>query len=243
MSKKERAKIRAARTLRHLRPTRIVKRRQSQKVIESFAEKLGLVYFGYVDQRDDEHRLVRGFTVSQTQIDTNYCIGTVRGYDIVLVTRNDVVMTKKDHPTRCHWLMYTIDLHTKITVPHLYVGHRTERDVFTSKYSRLYPLSLGALGQYPHQFVSDYTVYGIATNAVLIERTIPPQLAAVIASHFRGASFEIEDNTIILSVENEHPTEAQLDKLLSNGLWLAESIDSLYAMYAQQAKAAHQYEQ
>ncbi len=234
MSKKERTKIRVARAFRHLRPTRIVKRRQSQKVIESFAEKLGLVYFGYVDQRDDEHRMVRGFTVSQTQIDTNYCVGTVRGYDVVLVTRNDVVLTKKNRPVRCHWLIYTIDLHTKITVPHLYVCHRSGRDVFDAKYSRLYPLSLGALGPYPHQFLSDYTVYGIATNAVLIERTIPPQVAEVVATHFRGASFEIEDNTIILSIENEHPTEAQLDKTLSNALWLAEAIDTLYAAYTKQ---------
>lgn len=239
MAQKERVKLKTARALRHLRPTRIIRSRKTQKIIEAFAEKLDLVYFGFVDQRDDEHRLVRGFTVSQTQIDTNYCVGTVRGYDIVLVTRNDVITTKKNRQARCHWLMYTIDLHTPITVPHLYVGNRSQTDIFDAKYSRLYPLSIGALGAYPRAFTNNYTVYGIATNAILIERTIPPQVASIIESHFRGASFEIEDNTVIISIEDEHPTEAQLDKLLSNGLWLAEAIDTLYASYAEQAKTAH----
>ena len=73
------------------------------------AEKVGLVYFGYVDQRDDDHRLIRGHTVSQTHQDNHYCIGTVRGYDVMLALRNDVIRTRSGKDERCHWLIYAID--------------------------------------------------------------------------------------------------------------------------------------
>ena len=83
--------LRFKRALRHSRPSHLLRKRQQRGAIESFADKAGLVYFGYVDQRDDDHRLIRGHTVSATHQDNHYCIGTVRGYDVMLVLRNDVV--------------------------------------------------------------------------------------------------------------------------------------------------------
>jgi hypothetical protein len=107
----------------------------------------------------------------------------------------------------------------------LYVGHRSRDAAFADSYGQLYPLAVGSLGGYPHQFVSEYTIYGKATNAIEIEQTITPQLAMVIGSHFAGTSIEIEDNSIYLYIESERPDEALLEKMLSNGLWLAEQID------------------
>jgi hypothetical protein len=53
-------------------------------------------------------------------------------------------------------------------------------------------------------------------------------MAMVIASHFVRSSIEIEDGTIYLYIESERPDEALLEKMLSNGLWLAEQIDEAY---------------
>lgn len=220
--------LRAKRALRHMRPTHIVKKRLTRGVIESFAEKVGLVYFGYVDQRDDDHRLVRGHTVSPTHQDNHYCIGTVRGYDVMLVLRNDVVRTRTGKEERCHWLIYTIDLHVKTDVPHCYIGHRSRDNIFAAYYEQLHPLAIGGLGTYPHAFLSAYTIYGSATHTLLIERLINPQVAEVIAAHFQGVSVEIVDNAVYLYIESTRPTEVQLEKMLSNGLWLAEAIDSQY---------------
>lgn len=225
MSMRERAAVRMRQALRHATPAHVVRTRLTKRVISEFAEKVGLVYFGYVDQRDDDHRLVRGHTVSRTHMDNHYCIGTVRGYDVVLVARNDMVRTRGGKLERCHWLIYTIDLHTKQSVPHMYVGHRSRDAQFAASYEQLMPLSIGHFGAYPQRFLGEYTVYGKATHALEIEQYITPQVAEVIMTHFHGASFEIEDSTVFLYVESEHPSEALLEKLLSNGLWLAEVID------------------
>ncbi len=228
MTSRERFRLRIRRTIRHMTPAHIVTSRMAKRTVRDFAEKIGLVYFGYVDQKDDDHRLVRGHTVSQTHIDNNYCIGTVRGYDVILLSRNDVVRNRyQPHKEeRCHWLIYTIDLHTKADIPHFYIGHRSRDSVFAASFEQLYPLAMGGLAPYPHHFLESYTVYGIATHTLDIERTITPQMASVITSHFDEASFEVEDGTIYLYIESERPTEAQLERMLSNGLWLAESIDA-----------------
>ena len=221
--------LRLKRALRHMRPSRIVKKRMTKGVISSFAEKVGLVYFGYVDQRDDDHRLIRGHTVSQTHQDNHYCIGTVRGYDVMLSLRNDVIRTRSGKDERCHWLIYAIDLHTKADVPHVYIGHTARDEVFSASYEQLHPLALGGLGiVYPHAFISNYTLYGNATYALTIEQIITPQMCEVIAAHFQGVSAEIEQGVLYLYTESEQPKEAQLEKMLSNGLWLAEAIDSYY---------------
>lgn len=225
-------KQRIKRALRRMTPQHIVRARITRRTIEHFADKVGLVYFGYVDQRDDDYRLIRGHTVSATHLDEHYCIGTVNGYDVMLALRNDFVQTGAigSDAERHHWLIYTIDLHTKSDVPHCYVGHRSRDALYMAGYNSLKPLLLGALHPYSHDFVSKYTIYAQAGRALEIERVITPQIADTIAVHFRGASFEILDNTIYLYVETEHPEEATLEKLLSSGLWLAESIDTAYAL-------------
>jgi hypothetical protein len=211
-------------------PLHIVRTRITKQTIMTFAEKVGLVYFGYVDQRDDDHRLVRGHTVSETHQDNHYCVGTVHGYDVMLVLRNDTISSPDNSRAeqRCHWLIITIDLHSKYELPHCYIGHHNRDHVFRASFEQLNPLLLGSLNQYSHKFLGDYTIYAKATHAIEIEQMITAQMSEVIAEHFSGASIEIEDNTLFLYTESPRPSEATLEKLLSNGLWLAESIDAVY---------------
>lgn len=226
MTVRSRAIVRVRRALRHMTPGHMVRTRMTRKVVEQFAEKAGLVYFGYVDQRDD-HRLVRGHTVSATHIDGHYSIGTVHGYDVVLLQRNDVIISrvaKKEQ--RYHWLIFSIDLHSPIDVPHLYIGHKSRHEVYGEVHSRLSRLQLGIMGTYPAQFVGNYDVFGQPAHAIEIEEIISPEIATVVATHFQGASIEIEDNTVYIYIESRYPNESLLEKMLSNGLWLAERIDT-----------------
>ena len=226
MTARDRFTLRLKRAMRHTTPKHIVRTRLTKSVISNFADKVGLVYFGFVNQKEDAARLVRGHTVSQTHVDSHYCVGTVRGYDVALVSRNDVVRTRSGKVERCHWLIYTIDLHTKQSLPHCYVGHRSRDALFAAAYEQIYPIAIGNTGQYPHRFLTEYTVYATAAHTLDVERIIPPATAEVIMTHFSTASFEIEDDTIYLYIESERPNEQLLDKMLSDGLWLAESIDT-----------------
>ncbi len=220
---------RTKRVLRHMTPGHMVRSRMTGGVIKRFADQMGMVYFGSVHAGDDDHRLIRGHTVSHSHIDNHYCVGSVHGYDIAVVLRNDVVLTAREQrEQRCNWLIMTIDLHTSTDLPHLYVGHRNRDAAFQASFEQLVPLYIGALGRYPRAFLDNYTVYGHATHTIAIEQTITPQIAEVIMSHFDHASIEIEDDTVYLYVENARPTSADLEKLLSNGLWLACQIDEKY---------------
>jgi hypothetical protein len=233
MTAKSRALIHAKRAFIHMTPGHVVKTRMTRRVIEEFAEKIGMVYFGYVDQKDDEHRLIRGHTVSGTHVDNHYAVGSLRGYDIALVSREDVVMTRDRKQHRYHWLIATIDLHSHMDVPHVYIGHRNRDEAFKASYEQLHAIDIGMYAPYSSQFMQDYTVYGIPGESIEIEQTITPQIAEVISHHFQQASIEIEDNTIYLYIESQHPSEVLLEKMLSNGLWLAEAIDAAYVPQVQ----------
>jgi len=200
--------VRLRRALRHMTPSHVVKMRLTRRAIMKFAEKIGLMYFGFVDQRDDDHRLIRGHTVSETHQDNHYCVGSVKGYDVMLVLRNDVVEIPRDnqHEERCHWLIVTVDLHTKYELPHCYVGHHNRDHIFRASFEQLNPLLLGSLHQYSHKFLSEYTIYAKAMHAIEIEQTITPEMSEVIAEHFAGASIEIEDNTLFMYIESQRPS-------------------------------------
>lgn len=226
MTVRNRRILRIKRAFRHMTPRHIVRSQITSRAVRRFADTLGLVYFGSVDQRDDEHRLVRGHTVSATHRDDNYCVGSVHGYDVVLVSRNDVITTKSHHQQRCHWLICAVDLHSKKDVPHLYIGHLSREDAFAASYEQLRHVEVGATASYPHQFISNYNVYCMPGSLVDVESIITPQIAEVIAVHFGGMSVEIENNTLYGYIENEHPRAPLLERIVSNAIWLAESIDS-----------------
>lgn len=223
---RKRLAARAKRAVRHMAPTHLIRSQLTASVFKNFADSIGLVYFGTLHRNDEDFRLVRGHTVSRTHIDNHYSVGSIRGYDIAMVLRNDVVFVGGDHhEQRCHWLILTIDLKTKVDIPHLYVGHRNRDGAFKAAFERIAPIFIGTTGHYPTRFLSEYTVYGYPGHALEIERAITPQMADVIANHFEEASVEIEDNTVYMYIESRRPSTAQLEKLLSNGLWLAECID------------------
>lgn len=215
------------RTVRHLSPSRMIRQGFSKRTIEKVVAKYGMVYFGYVNQNSDEHKLTRGFTVSPSQIDNHYCVGTIKNYDVTFVQRNDIVMVLGKQERRCHWLIVTVDLLTTRQLPHVYIGPQSSNEIFEAAYTRLRPVYLGATSDYPHKFSSNYTVYTRPSDAVDVEWLFPPSVAQVIVSYFSNIAIELEDNTLYLYVENQYPQESQIDKMFENGIWLAEQIDAI----------------
>lgn len=228
MTLRRKALVRAKRAVRHMTPGHVVKSRLARRAVADFADKVGMVYFGYVDQQNDDHRLIRGHTVSKTHVDTHYAVGSLRDYDVAFVTREDTVRVRSGKDRRYHWLICTIDLHARLEVPNLYIGHYDRSEAYQASYEQLRLLDIGNYAQYPPEFLQHYAVYGIPGDILEIEQAITPQVASVIASHFKNTSIEIEDNTIYLYIESQHPTQVLLEKVLSNGLWLAEAIDTAY---------------
>lgn len=220
---------RAIAALKTLVPAKVIQSSLHKRIFTQFAEKYGLVYFGYVDQRSDEHRLVRGLTVSGTYRDNHYCIGSFGGYDITLVERSDTLRFP-GKPSKNHtWIIMEFDLHTSADLPHLFVGLHAHSDTFYShlftKFSHLTKVPLAGYGTYDSQFLQRYAVYSSPSQFEAAQQLIGPDMAKIIVEHFGSLTFEIMDNCLYVYTEHQHPTSQLLERMLKNGMWLAKIID------------------
>lgn len=211
-------------------PAKVLQARLHKRVYTQFAEKTGLVYFGYVDQRDDEHKLVRGFTVSAQHRDNNYCIGSYKGYDITLVERTDTIHFPGKAPRSQEWIIMAFDLHTHTDIPHIFVGLHTHSDTFYAnlftKFSTLMKAPMGTFSGYGAKFTDRYAVYTEPAQALIAEQMITPTIADTMADHFGTLTAEVTEGCLYIYAWHQRPTQAMLIKMLNNGLWLASSIDA-----------------
>lgn len=197
----------------------------TKRLIVDFADRSGLVYFGFVSQRSDDHHIVRGLTVSNRHVDDHYCIGTYEGYDVVFVERSDSLRSGKKHV----WHILEFDLKTTADLPHMFIGSATRgfgfHELLETKYPALTAASVGATASYPSDFTSHYAIYTKPEHAVSIERLITPEVATVAASHLKGLVMEVTEQALYVYSEKPHLTTELLDAMLSGGVWLAAQID------------------
>lgn len=216
--------------LKQFMPAKVIQSQLHRRVYVQFAEKLGLVYFGYVNQRNDEHRLIRGLTVSSTHRDTHYSVGTFQGYDISLVERSDTLQFPGKAPRSQQWIIATIDLHHNVDLPHLFVGLKSHSETFYSqlftKFPYMQPVALRAEDGYNVPFLERYTLYTHHLQALSASRLFNAAIANPTAEHFQGLTVELSENCLYIYAEHQRPTGALLEKMVTYGLWLARYIDN-----------------
>jgi len=210
-------------------PAKVLQSRLHKRVFMQFAEKVGLVYFGYVDQRSDEHRLVRGLTVSASHRDNHYCIGSFKGYDVMLVERTDTIKFPGKAPKNQDWIIMAFDLHTTIDLPHMFIGMHTHSDTFYAqlftKFMALAKAPVGTFSGYPHDFINRYAVYTEPAQLPLAEHLLSAEIAKTMTEHFGNLTVEIVDGCLYLHAWHQRPTAQFLTRMLQNGVWLASAID------------------
>lgn len=215
-------------------PARVLQARLHKRIFTQFAEKAGMVYFGYVDQRDDEHKLVRGFTVSAQHRDNNYCIGSYKGYDITLVERTDTLHFPGKAPRSQEWIIMAFDLHSNVDLPHVFIGLHTHSDTFYAnlftKFSKLMKTPMGSFNNgYSSKFVDRYAIYTEPAQALIAQQVITPTVAETMADHFGTLTVEIAEGCVYVYAWHQRPTQAMLTKMLNNGLWLTAAVDAAAA--------------
>lgn len=215
--------------IKSLVPAKVVQSRMHKHAFKQFAEKVGFVYFGYVDQKDDEHRLVRGLTVSTKHRDNHYCIGSYDGYDVTLVERTDTIhfpgKPKKTH----NWIIMSFDLHMAVDLPHVFVGLNTHSDVF---YAHLFTkfthfAKVHSHNTPPHSvsFTDKYSIYAKPEQALSAERIFHSTITQAVAEKFGALTLEIHEGVLYVYAEHQRPTAALFDKMLVCGVWLAQHLD------------------
>jgi hypothetical protein len=220
---------RSKQALKAFVPSKVIQSRLHKRVFMQFAEKIGLVYFGYVDQRNDEHRLVRGLTISANHRDDHYCIGDYGGYDIMLVERVDTIRFP-GKPTRTHdWIIMTFDLHTTVDIPHIFLGLHTHSDTFYAhlftKFSQLSKVPLGMHDPYDHAFTNKYSMYSEPAQLLAAQQLFDRETTKTIADHFGSLTVEVTEGCLYVYAEHQRPSVALLEKMIKYGAWLAKSID------------------
>ena len=197
----------------------------TKRLIHDFADRSGMVYFGFVSQRSDDHHIVRGLTVSTKHIDDHYCIGTYDNYDVIFVERADTLRSGKRHT----WHILEIDLKTPEDLPHIFIGSQQKgkgfHELLELKFPTLQPFTPGATAEYPKAFTQRFGMYATPAHAVSAEHIITPAIATLMSEHFTGLVVEVTGTSLYVYSEHASLSSSLLDIMLQNGVWLANAID------------------
>jgi len=207
----------------------LVNNRDRKRVISKFTDKVGLLYFGSVDQHLDDHRVIRGFTISSSHKDSNYCVGSVNGYDIAIVDRSDAVVKPDGSVSIYNWLIMAFDLHTKQDVPHLFLhahnkGDKPYESLFGT-FPTLKEIDLGTFESYGVDFTSRFSINAKPSDSIQVERLFPADITRVIGAHFWPLSAEQHEGVLYIYSDGMRITPSLMDTMLENGLWLAGHLD------------------
>ena len=213
------------RMLRHYSP----QIRSRGNLIKHFAKKVGLVYFGSVDQHDDNHALIRGLTVSTTHQDTHYAVGSFNGYDISLVDRFDVISDASHKPSEHSWLILQVSL-TSASLPHIFLkpkGHSPESyNKFFTAFHSVSVVNDLLDSSHTREFHGRYEVYSLASRAAEFETLFSPAITSTIAARFWPHAIEIFEGNLYLYITEHRLQETMLGATLEAATWLASVLDT-----------------
>lgn len=203
--------------------------RERGRTVRKFSEQLGMVYFGSVDQHDDDHSAIRGFSASLTHSDTHYAVGTYNGHDVRIVDRLDILHIPGHDNHQQIWTIIEIDLETK-EIPHVFFVPTGQK---AADYARLYatqpyllPLNatIGVNNRSP-EFHGRYQILARATHSHPIERLFSSPIIVGIGTRFWPYGIEIQHGKLFVYITEKKLSKHDLETALTSALWLAEHIN------------------
>lgn len=209
----------------------IVRSVSTGRVIKSFANDHSIVYFGSVDQHEDEHRLVHGITLSKDHRDRHYCVGSIDGRDVILLQRTDTIHYPSRPSRHYTWIIMQFDLlpGTK-SFRHLLVdAHHHDATFYGTlavKFSKLHKIDAAAFSGHEPNFINKYRVLSERDNPQL-PYVLRPDVTAALSSHFKHLDFEIEDDRVLVYASNIVTTRHSLDHIAKAGLWLSQTLETI----------------
>jgi len=215
--------------VRALSPRELAKHVSGSKLYRKIAQEYDLVYFGAVSSQDDEHELVRGLTVSAQHNDRHYCVGTVEGYDVVLLERTDHLRFPGTPGEYYRWTIVQVDL-DNVRLPHVFLDNRSHSSAFYNilfeKYTRLQPTGLNFFADHDPKFVDHFTVYTTPEDQAEMIQVLRSDITATLAHHFTTFDFELFDDRLIVYAANKNASKQLIDHMLRAGVWMAREIES-----------------
>lgn len=206
-------------------PTNILRAQRTRQIIKRFADELGMVYFGYVDQHDDDYRLIRGLTASRSHEDNHYTVGSFKGYDISFVVRRDLLKYADQQTADQDWLIMTFDLKTEYELPHFYIMYHKHQEQLKTKFTTLTEMPRSSFVGHEPRFFDLYTIYGKLEKLQEKCQLISPAMSQGMFETFGDMSVEVSENTLYLYRTGKYPDRSELERILRAGLWMSQTLD------------------
>lgn len=214
---------------RSLSPHHVLKRLSGARIYNDVARVYGLVYFGSVSAHDDEHEIVRGLTVSAVHQDRHYCVGTVEGYDVVLLERTDNLSFPGKPTEAQRWIMLQVDLQG-VQLPHVFLDSRqhssTFYDTLFAKFARFSAVDGNVFADHDPRFAHSFTVYADPNDQLEMIHLLRGDITATLGHHFTHFDFELFDDRLIVYSSNRAPSKQLIDHMLRVGIWFAREIET-----------------
>lgn len=202
--------------------------KNNRKVFKQACERYDLVYFGTVSQRDDEHQMVRGFTLSPSHLDKFYCVGTVSGRDVILLERTDTV-SYPDKPSKSYsWTIIQIDLKKNIPTHIILNSHHYDETLYKNlmlKNRHLSRVDAYSLPIAHERFMSVFRVYGPLQHLNELQRILTPERTSVLGHHFSQFDYEFYHDQLIVMSLTDAPSLHMIQNMFHAGLWLADELE------------------
>jgi hypothetical protein len=203
-------------TLRRFRHTR-----KRGAVIRSIADKIGLVYFGSVDPRSDDHNTIRGITASVKHRDRHFAVGSYDGFDITMADRTYQPL----HDTMKHtWCVLQINLHY-VKLPYVLVTPSIHKKDFEGVLGLHRNIITAPDETWPHEFGSRFSAHTTAHELQTLHTILTPAIAMEAAVRLWPYALEIHGNKLYVYITEHRLTETVLGGAIESALWLADAFE------------------
>lgn len=203
--------------------------KKTKKIYKDACERYGLVYFGLVNQQDDEHEMVRGVTLSPTHRDAHYCVGSINGFDVIICERTDIVHFPGKPSTEYRWNILQIDLRG-VSLAHtlLDANHHDETfyaQLFT-KFIRLTKADKSIFSEHNSSFTKKYTLYTPPDALDALPFLFSKDTTDIIGTHFAQFDYECFQDRLIVYAPDRKATKQLIDHMVKAGVWLANELEA-----------------
>lgn len=210
-------------------PLDLLDRFNSSKLYHDICRQHGLVYFGHVNKYDDEHQLVRGVTFSHNHQDDHYLVGTVHGYDVIMLERTDVIKFPGRPTEKYRWVIAQFDLDERLNLAQTFIDAKHHEAGFYStlfaKFTRLSPAEHVFDDDYDRLFTDRFHAYTPPDAIDNLPRLLTPDVAAVMAHHFAHFDVEWHQDRLLIYSTGRTVTKNLLEMMIREGIWLAAEIE------------------
>mgnify|MGYP001562726165 CR=1 FL=1 len=199
----------------------------TRKIIKQFARKHELVYFGYVNQRDDANELIRGITVSTSHIDKHFCVGSYQGHDISVVERSNTIAFSDKASREYRWLIMQVDLH-KGGVPHMFIdANHHDQQFYETLFMRFANFTNAAplFTERDPSFARSFRTFVAADKFDHAAVVMQPAITHELTKQYRQFDYETDDDRLLVYANDPLVSPRVLQEMLAAGTWFAGQLD------------------